>query len=148
MLLLHYVKFHCIGTIEKAVKTFGCEIPTNIHHSIMSIVSQHTLRVRCQKGYKFEISGVVRPKHLSKKNLRYLKCRNSKIVNKYLPKCIRIHNDVHQMSTNHRKENVFRRSERSHLIKDGNNRREDKTFNIHAKGEYKLKVFSNFVTKW
>ena len=132
---MHYLKLYSIGTIEKAVKTFGCEIPTNVHHSIMSIVSQHTLRVRCQKGYKFEKSGVVRQKHLRKKNLRYLKCRNSRIVNKYLPKCIRIHNDVHQMSANHRKENVFRRSERNRLIKDGNNRRGDRTLNIHTKGD-------------
>ena len=132
---MYYLKCHCIGTIKKAVKTFGCEIPTNVHHSIMSIVSRHTLRVRCQKGYKFEKPGVVRPKLLRKKNIRYLRCRNSKIVNKYLPKCIRIHNDVHQMTSNHRKEKVIRRPERNHMSNDENNQGEDKNFNIHTKGE-------------
>ena len=39
------------------------------------------------------------------------------------------------MSTNHRKEKVFRRSQRNHLSKDRNNRGEDTTFNVHTKGE-------------
>ena len=91
-------------TIKTIVNTFGCEIPTTIHHSVLSILNEHTLKVRCQKGYEFGGSNnFSRSSSRFKKKIRFIKCRNSTIVNNVLPKCIRIGKSVDQDLVKHQR---------------------------------------------
>ena len=60
----------------------------------MSIVNEQTLKVRCQKGYQIgEESNS--SKRGARKKIRFIRCRNSTIINRQLPKCKRIENLNH-----------------------------------------------------
>ena len=117
--------------VQRIVKTFGCEIPTTVHHSIMSIINEHTLKVHCQKGYEFESSSF--SNRSVKKKIRFIRCRNSKILNKRLPKCRRIdkqlpqgqhqeNKNLHRFNHSHIKHAKERQNKRNRIIhnKDAN----------------------------
>ena len=60
----------------------------------MSIVNEQTLKVRCQKGYQIgEESNL--SKRGARKKIRFIRCRNSTIINRQQPKCKRIENLNH-----------------------------------------------------
>ena len=101
--------------VQKIVKTFGCDIPTSIHHSVMSIVNEHTLKVRCQKGFQFGGLNLTN-NNRTKKKIRFIKCRNSVIVNNVLPKCVSTGKPLYrnQQVENHKDGKSLRGSERSH----------------------------------
>ena len=92
--------------ISRFVKSFGCEIPTSIHHSILSVLNKNIIKVRCQNGFKF--SKPISSKTISssndfislKKKFQFIRCRNSKIVNNVLPKCVPVNvasNKLHKI---------------------------------------------------
>ena len=60
----------------------------------MSIVNEQTLKVRCQKGYQFGGESNLSNRGARKK-IRFIRCRNSAIINRKLPKCKRIGNSNH-----------------------------------------------------
>ena len=57
----------------------------------MSILNEQTLKVRCQKGYQFGGESNLSNRGARKK-IRFIRCRNSAIINRKLPKCKRIGN--------------------------------------------------------
>ena len=60
----------------------------------MSIVNEQTLKVRCQKGYQFGGESNL-SKRGARKKIRFIRCRNSTIINRQLPNCKRIENLNH-----------------------------------------------------
>ena len=102
----------------------------------MSIVSRHTLRVRCQKGYTFENSNEAR--QVAHRKIRYLKCRNAKIINKHTPKCVRINNASNRIIKKHHDVKTNRRfkANANHIKKQHqqSNRLEHSASRNHAKG--------------
>ena len=83
------------NAVNRIINSFGCEIPTSIQHSILSIVNEHTLKVRCQKGYEFGGSDNFSTNR-SKRKIRFVQCRNSVIINNVLPRCIPNGNSLHR----------------------------------------------------
>ena len=71
----------------------------------MSIVNEQTLKVRCQKGYQFGGESNLSNRGARKK-IRFIRCRNSAIINRKLPKCKRIGNSNHPYPL-HAKSNFY-----------------------------------------
>ena len=60
----------------------------------MSIVNEQTLKVRCQKGYQFRGESKLSNRG-AKNKIKFIRCRNSTIINRKLPICKRIGNSNH-----------------------------------------------------